>query len=695
MIESVLIANRGEIARRVIRTCRAMGIRTVAVYSDADRDLPFAREADLALRLGPPPAAESYLDGEKIVALALGNGVDAIHPGYGFLAENPAFSAACARAGIAFIGPPAEVIRAMGDKGEAKRRMEAAGVPVVPGYVAAPGEEGGAAGDGALLAAARQIGFPVLLKAVAGGGGRGIRLVAEAEAFAGELESARREARNAFGDDRVMIEKYLERPHHVEFQVLADAHGTVLHLFERECSVQRRHQKVVEETPSPTLDDALRARMAEAAVRAAAAIGYVGAGTVEFLLDAQGRFYFLEMNTRLQVEHPITEATLGLDLVRLQIEVAEGRPLPMSQAELRPRGHAIECRLNAEDAARGFLPSVGTLRAFAFPADEGLRVDAGFAAGSVVSPHYDSLLAKLIAWGPTREEALRRMGRLLAEARVAGIASNLPFLQAVIAHPAFRSGEYSTRLLEEHGAALTEPELPAQLLRERLLGAAAIDAWRERERQTRHPRFDRAGEPNPWQSLGEAPRLPLPPTLLNRRYTFGTSAVDVALEVRSGPGRGLALSARWDGTQQRCAYRPADGTAAEGDAEAGGSGWLELDEVLLPLRWDAHGAQRWFTLRGLQMRCSAEDPAVLAAQGSAAASAADRLRAPLPGKVIKVGVRPGETVQRDQPLLVLEAMKVEHTITAPYGGTVTRIHFAEGQQVNRDDPLIEVKPDES
>ncbi len=691
MIESVLIANRGEIARRVIRTCRVMGIRSVAVFSDADRDAPFVREADLALRLGAPPAAESYLDREKLVALARGNGVDAIHPGYGFLAENPDFSAACARAGVVFIGPSEQVIRALGDKAEAKRRLEAAGVPVLPG------DGGEDPSEAALLAAAQRIGYPVLLKAVAGGGGRGIRLVAGAEALPRELEAARREARNAFGDDRVMIEKYLERPRHVEFQVLADAHGTVLHLFERECSVQRRHQKIVEETPSPALSPELRARMAEAAVRAAATIGYVGAGTVEFLLDGQGRFYFLEMNTRLQVEHPITEATLGLDLVRLQIEVAEGRPLPMSQAELRPRGHAIECRLNAEDAARGFLPSVGTLRAFAFPAGEGLRVDAGYAPGGTVSPHYDSLLAKLIAWGPSREEALRRMGRLLAESRVAGIASNLPFLQALIAHPAFRSGDYSTRLLEEHGTALTEPELPAQLLRERMLAAAAIDAWRERERQTRHPRFDRAGEPNPWQQLGEAPRLPLPPALLNRRYTFGTSAVDVALEVRSGPGRSLALSARWDGTQQRCAYQPAQdaGAGADADPEAGGSGWLALDEVLLPLRWDAHGAQRWFTLRGLQMRCSAEDPAVLAAQGSAAATAADRLRAPLPGKVIKVGVQAGQTVQRDQPLLVLEAMKVEHTITAPYGGTVTRIHFAEGQQVNRDDQLIDVKPNES
>jgi acetyl-CoA carboxylase biotin carboxylase subunit len=715
MIESVLIANRGEIARRVIRTCRAMGIRTVAVYSDADRDLPFAREADLALRLGPPPAAESYLDGEKIVALALGNGVDAIHPGYGFLAENPDFSAACARAGIAFIGPPAEVIRAMGDKGEAKRRMEAAGVPVVPGYVAAPGEdaceEAGAAGDGALLAAARRIGFPVLLKAVAGGGGRGIRLVAGAEAFAGELESARREARNAFGDDRVMIEKYLERPHHVEFQVLADAHGTVLHLFERECSVQRRHQKVVEETPSPALDAAMRARMAEAAVRAAAAIGYVGAGTVEFLTDGEGRFYFLEMNTRLQVEHPVTELTLGLDLVRLQIEVAEGRPLALRQEALRPRGHAIECRLNAEDPARGFLPSAGTLGAFAFPAGEGLRVDAGFGPGNTVSPYYDSLLAKLIAWGPTRDEALRRMGRLLSEARVAGIASNLPFLQAIVGHPAFRGGVYSTRFLEEHGAALTAPEAGAEFRRERLLAAAAIDAWLTCQAQVRHPRYDRGGESNPWRTSAEAPRLLTQPALLNRRYTFGKgpeeAELDVAIQVRPAAGGALALEVSWAGAAHRFTYVPeapaTNGTndtangapdgARPANVEHAGAGWLDLDELRLPLRWDAQGSGRWIALRGRQVRYTAEDPALLATQSAGGAEAAERLRAPLPGKVIKLGVQSGDAVQADQLLLVLEAMKVEHKITAPYAGKVTRIHFAEGQQVNRDDQLVELEPE--
>jgi 3-methylcrotonyl-CoA carboxylase alpha subunit len=700
MIETLLIANRGEIARRIARTCRAMGIRTVAVYSDADRDMPFVREAELALRLGPPPAAESYLDAEKLVALALGNAVDAIHPGYGFLAENPAFSAACARAGIAYVGPPAEVIRAMGDKAEAKRRMEAAGVPVVPGYVGDDQDEA------TLRGAAEQIGYPVLLKAVAGGGGRGIRLVTGAEAFGAELEAARRESRSAFGDDRVMVEKYLQRPRHVEFQVLADAHGTVLHLCERECSVQRRHQKVVEETPSAALDDALRGRMAEAAVRAARAIGYVGAGTVEFLLEG-GRFYFLEMNTRLQVEHPITELTLGLDLVRLQIEVAEGRPLALTQDALRPRGHAIECRLNAEDPARGFLPSVGTLRAFDFPTGEGLRVDAGFAAGDAVSPHYDSLLAKLVAWGPNREEALRRMARLLSGARVAGIACNLPFLQAVIAHPVFRSGDYSTRFLEEHGAALLAPELPEALLRERLLAAAAIDAWLARGRQPLHPRFDRGAERNPWRELGESPRLGLLPALLARRYRFGKESRAVALEVRPGAGGALDVTARWEGGAQRFAYRPAadamdghadgarpDGAARDsvlqGAAEGSGAGWLELDELRVPLRWDAYADQRWMTLRGVQWRFHAEDPAATAAHGASGAEAAERLRAPLPGRVIKVSVQPGQRVQAEQPLLVLEAMKVEHTVTAPYGGTVTRIHFAEGQQVNRDDPLVEM-----
>ena len=678
MIESILIANRGEIARRIMRTCREMGMRSIAVYSDADRELPFVAEADLALRLGAAPAAESYLDVEKLITLALGNGADAIHPGYGFLAENPQLSAACERHGIAFIGPPADVIRSMGDKGEAKQRMEAAGVPVLPGYIGEDQDEA------TLLEAARRIGLPVLFKAVAGGGGRGIRRVDSEGEFARELAAATREATSAFGDGRMMIEKYLPASRHVEFQVLADSQGTVLHLFERECSVQRRHQKIVEETPSPALDAPLRTRMSEAAVRAARAIGYVGAGTVEFLVEGEA-FYFLEMNTRLQVEHPVTELTLGLDLVRLQIEVAEGRPLALEQDALHPNGHAIECRLNAEDPARGFLPSVGPLRAFAFPEGPGLRVDAGYAPGNAVGPHYDSLLAKLIAWGPTRQEALRRMGRLLAQSRVSGIATNLGFLQSVVSHAAFRSGAYTTRFIDEHGEALSSPEVPAHLERERLLAAAAIEAWLQRQAQSP----DADGDASPWQRLGESPRFRQLPALLSRCDTFGEQRYDVAGEVLPAEGDDLAITARLDGVPYRALFRPGRGEGRPGE----GRGVLDLEELRLPLWWDAAGTQRWLTLRGLHVRYTAENPALPGARGAAEQEAAERLRAPLPGKMVKLDVRVGDTVQEDQLLAVMEAMKVEHKITAPYAGKVTRILFGEGELVNRDDQLFELEPD--
>ena len=692
MIESILIANRGEIARRIGRTCREMGIRTIAVYSDADRDMPSVSEADLALRLGPAPAAESYLDGGKLIALAQGNGAGAIHPGYGFLAENADFREACEQAGLIFIGPPAEVIRTMGDKAAAKQAMEAAGVPIIPGYM---GED---QDPETLAEGAARAGYPVLLKAVAGGGGRGIRRVDKEEDLAAALESAVREAQAAFGDGRMMVEKFLPGPRHVEFQVLADGHGKVLHLFERECSVQRRHQKIVEETPSPALDDALRVRMAEAAVLATRTIGYIGAGTVEFMVDSQGAFYFLEMNTRLQVEHPITEMTLGVDLVRLQIEVAGGSPLALEQEQLIPRGHAIECRINAEDPARGFLPSVGPLHAFEFPQGPGLRADSGFVAGGALSPYYDSLLAKLVAWGETREEALRRMARMLENSRVAGIATNLGFLREVIGHPEFLGGAYTTLFLEEHGEALAAPETPPHLETERVLAAAAIDAWLEMHRRRRGGATPSGGghASSPWEELGEAPRMQMVASRLSRRHAFGSETYETGIEVLPAGGGALDLTVHWNGVPHRVRYHPLPGTGPipAGDlAHRSGEGVLDLAELQLPLRWDANGGGRWFTLRGRHFHCTSEDPALATGRAAGAEELAQGLCAPLPGKVAKVEVEEGQQVGEGDVLLVLEAMKVEHKITAPFRGMVTGIAYAAGEQVNRGDPLVELVAD--
>jgi acetyl-CoA carboxylase biotin carboxylase subunit len=436
-IDKVLVANRGEIAVRVIRTCREMGIRTVAVYSDADSEALHVRRADEAVHIGPSPARQSYLDGEAIVRAALATGADAIHPGYGFLSERPEFARLVTERGLVFVGPRAESMDAMGVKTTARRNMQAAGVPVVPGSEATLDED-------EAKAFASSIGFPVMIKAAAGGGGKGMKRCDRPEAFSSLWQSAKREASAAFGDDRLYLEKFLERPRHVEVQVFADEAGNTIHLGERECSIQRRHQKLVEETPSCALDDRLRARMGEVAVRAAKAVGYRGAGTVEFLVDAKRDFYFLEMNTRLQVEHPVTELVTGLDLVRLQLQVARGEDLPLTQAEVQRRGHAIEARVCAENPWKSFLPSPGKITALRAPEGPGIREDTGVYEGWVVSPFYDSLLSKLVAWGETREEAIGRLRDALGRYVVQGIAVNASYLAAVVDHPAFRSGDYDT-----------------------------------------------------------------------------------------------------------------------------------------------------------------------------------------------------------------------------------------------------------
>jgi acetyl-CoA carboxylase biotin carboxylase subunit len=445
MFEKILIANRGEIAVRIIRACQELGIHTVAVYSEADAAALHTRLADESILIGLPAPAESYLRGDRILEAARQTGCQAIHPGYGFLAENAAFAAAVVEAGLTFIGPSAEVIQLMGSKTSARAVMAAAGVPVVPGYQASNKDED-------LLAAASDIGYPLLVKATAGGGGKGMRIVHAPAELAAALQSARREALHAFGDEQVYLEKYLTNPHHIEFQILGDTFGQVVHLFERECSVQRRHQKIIEETPSPLLagDEALRQRMGEAAVAAAQAVNYVNAGTLEFLVDAGHNFYFLEMNTRLQVEHPITELVTGLDLVKWQLRIAAGESLPFSQADLSQRGHAIECRLYAEDPANNFLPVTGRILRLVEPAGPGGRVDSSLTPGDEVTPHYDPLLAKLIVLGEGRQEAIRKMAWALSQYVILGITTNLPFLRDLVAHEAFQRGETSTDFVEQY-----------------------------------------------------------------------------------------------------------------------------------------------------------------------------------------------------------------------------------------------------
>jgi len=500
-IRKVLIANRGEIACRVIRACRELDIQTVAVFSEADREAVHVRMADQAVALGPPPARESYLVVDKLMAAVRATKADAVHPGYGFLSENADFAEAVAAAGAIFIGPPPSAIRAMGGKTSARALMQAAGVPVVPGD---NGKDGRGFADAAeAKAAAARIGYPVLLKAAAGGGGRGMRLVASEDKLEAALESARREAKGAFADDAVYLEKAIVRPRHIEVQVFGDTHGNVVHLHERDCSIQRRNQKVIEEASSPVIDDELRRRMGEVAVRAARSVGYVGAGTIEMLFDSAARsFYFLEMNTRLQVEHPVTELITGVDLVRWQLAVAEGAPLPMTQEQIPRRGAAIECRVYAEDAVK-FLPSPGTITSLRVPAGPGIRDDSGVVAGSVISVHYDPMISKLCAYGATRAQAIDRMRRALAEYHVGGIRTNLAFHRRVMRHPAFLAGDYDTGFIERHKAELMPPALDESSEAFAAIGAAL--AAREAAPATAQALDTSAVQPSAWRRATNFP----------------------------------------------------------------------------------------------------------------------------------------------------------------------------------------------
>ncbi|MGW4030496.1 acetyl-CoA carboxylase biotin carboxylase subunit [Streptomyces sp. NPDC004838] len=641
MFDTVLVANRGEIAVRVIRTLRAMGIRSVAVFSDADADARHVREADTAVRIGPPPAAESYLSVERLLDAAVRTGAGAVHPGYGFLAENAAFARACADAGLAFIGPPPEAIALMGDKIRAKETVRAAGVPVVPG------SSGSGLTDEQLAAAAREIGMPVLLKPSAGGGGKGMRLTRVESALLEEIAAARREARSSFGDDTLLVERWIDRPRHIEIQVLADGHGGVVHLGERECSLQRRHQKVIEEAPSVLLDEETRAAMGEAAVQAARSCGYAGAGTVEFIVpgDDPSQYYFMEMNTRLQVEHPVTELITGLDLVEWQLRVAAGESLPFGQDDIRLTGHAIEARICAEDPSRGFLPSGGTVLALHEPQGDGVRTDSGLSEGSEVSSLYDPMLSKVIAYGPDRPTALRRLRAALGETVTLGVPTNAGFLRRLLAHPSVTEGDLDTGLVEREAAGLLPDGVPDEVY----AAAAAV----------RQAALTPSPDPTGWTDPFSAPSgwrlggFPAPLAFPLRVAGLEPATVEAPAASRVTPD---AVAVTVDGITHTF-RRAGDWLGRDGDS------WHVVDH----------------------------DPVAASLTGATHAGA-DALAAPMPGTVTVVKVAVGDTVDAGQSLLVVEAMKMEHVISAPHAGTVTELDAVPGATVAMDQLLAVVVP---
>ncbi len=662
MFDKILIANRGEIACRVARTARRMGVRTVAVYSDADADALHVEACDEAYRLGPPPPRESYLDGDAIVAIARRSGAQAIHPGYGFLSENEAFAASCARAGVVFIGPPPSAIAAMGSKSAAKRIMGAAGVPLVPGY---HGDEQ----DASMLAReAARIGFPVLIKATAGGGGKGMKIVERDADFAAALASAQREANAAFGDDRVLLERYLTAPRHIEIQVFADTHGNVVHLFERDCSVQRRHQKVLEEAPAPAMTPERRRAMGDSAVAAAKAIGYVGAGTVEFIAEQDGTFYFMEMNTRLQVEHPVTEMITGLDLVEWQLRVAAGEALPLAQSGIAIRGHAIEARIYAEDPERGFLPSIGTLVHLIAPrVGANVRVDTGVREGDTISPYYDPMIAKLVAYGEDRPAALRRLADALAEFEIAGVATNAAFLSRVVAHDAFASGRIDTGLIERHRAELFPPPTPAS---SHVLVAAALAEMLAIGRERAKEAAASSDPHSPWHAVD--------PWWINTdshaiALTFGDGVEGVRVAVGRAADR----------------YRVGSGGHEITAAATLRNGRLAIvtpsDEYTAAVV--AIGEERHIFTGGEHRRLTLIDPLAHAGEETVHGG---HLTAPMSGTVVAVMVEPGQRVAKGAPLIVLEAMKMEHTISSPSDGVVIAVNYAVGDRVGEGADLVDV-----
>jgi propionyl-CoA carboxylase alpha chain len=649
---TVLIANRGEIATRIMRTCRAMGIATVAIYSDPDRRAPFVRTADEAVYIGPPVTAGSFLAIGKIIDAAQRAGANAVHPGYGFLAENADFAQACADAGLTFIGPTPDAIRRMGSKIEAKKIAAAAGVPIIPGFSAdglSPRE---------IAANAREVGYPILVKASAGGGGKGMRIVHAAETLNAALDAAQREAKSAFGDDTLLIERYLESPRHVEIQILGDAHGNLIHCFERECSIQRRYQKIIEEAPSPALDEPLRTRMGAAAVAIARAIHYQNAGTVEFILDGERNFYFLEVNTRLQVEHPVTEEITGLDLVRLQILIAQGAALPIRQEDLTITGHAIECRVYAEDPSNDFLPSTGTVLCWEEARRTGLRFESGVDSGSEVTIYYDPMLAKVIAHGPSRAEAAQRLAKALADMRVHGVRTNLPLLIDILRHPEFLAGNLDTHFLGTR-LRVHAGRTPAQEATDHV-HAIATALWLQEQRRTRVSVW--RGLPSGWRNN--------PSRMQDIAFTVGDATISVQYRVHHRNGIEVAI----DGTIHKASVLAWDDTQLV----------LALDGIARTCRLITHDGVHYVhsSLGSSELR---EVPRF-------APPLREEVRggclAPMPGKILAVRVAVGQTVNRGSALVILEAMKMEHEVSASHDGVVREVRVARGEQVNAGDVLV-------
>ncbi|WP_137989197.1 biotin carboxylase N-terminal domain-containing protein [Streptomyces vilmorinianum] len=739
MFDTVLVANRGEIAVRVIRTLRAMGVRSVAVYSDADAEARHVREADTAVRIGPPPASESYLSVEALLDAARLTGAQAVHPGYGFLAENAGFARACAQAGLVFIGPPASAISLMGDKIRAKETVKAAGVPVVPG-----------AADPELEAAARELGAPVLLKPSAGGGGKGMRLVRDLAALDEEIAAARREARSSFGDDTLLVERWIDRPRHIEIQVLADSHGNVVHLGERECSLQRRHQKIIEEAPSVLLTPEIREEMGAAAVEAARSCGYVGAGTVEFIVPGvdPSSYYFMEMNTRLQVEHPVTELITGIDLVEWQLRVAAGEELSFAQSDVRLDGWAIEARICAEDPSRGFLPSGGTVLALGEPQGEGVRTDSGLSQGTEVSSLYDPMLSKVIVHAPDRPTALRKLRAALADTVTLGVPTNAGFLRGLLAHEDVASGDLDTGLVEREAESLVDGSVPpevyaaAALLRQ--FPPTAPAGGERRAAEVGSGRHGSAGGwvdpfdiPNGWRLggqpawtphhfripghdpvlcrvrgttksaellLGDAQLPPAPGATAETPPTPGTAeaADDNLRGVATGgaklppaPGAAGAFAAALGSNPVAPGRVSGSGGPPTPQGVGGGVGELivHLDGVTHRFTYTPSPEGTWLGRDGDSWHVLDHDP-VAAALTGARHGGADTLAAPMPGTVTVVKVAVGDEVEAGQSLLVVEAMKMEHVISAPHAGTVTELDVTPGSTVAMDQILAVVTPRE-
>jgi 3-methylcrotonyl-CoA carboxylase alpha subunit len=659
MFRTLLIANRGEIACRIIRTAQRLGLRTVAVYSEADAKALHTELADEAWPIGPAPARDSYLRIDRIIEAARRSGAEAIHPGYGFLSENADFAEACAAAGIVFVGPPPDAIRAMGSKSAAKGLMQEAGVPLVPGYH-------GTEQSPALLAAeAQRIGYPVLIKASAGGGGKGMRVVENPQQFNAALEGAKREALAAFGDDLVLIERYLTRPRHIEVQVFADTHGNFVHLFERDCSIQRRHQKVVEEAPAPGMTAARRRAMGEAALAAARAVGYVGAGTVEFIAEGE-RFYFMEMNTRLQVEHPVTEMITGQDLVEWQLRVAAGEKLPLTQDRLAIRGHAFEARIYAEDPSRKFLPQAGPLRRLRPPTEGAhLRIDSGVREGDAITVHYDPMIAKLIVWDENRAAALRRLSAALTDYEIAGIATNLGFLARLAVEPDFLAGDVDTGFIERHGGSLLGPAAPAS---RRVVAAAVLALLLDQEAEAKRQAAASGDPHSPWQRSdgwrlnGETSQI--------IRFTEGAATHDVTVRHRR---HGVELVF--------------DAETVTGRAELLPHGVLqiEIDGARSRVGVVRHGSELVILDGGTTHRLAYVDPHQAAADEELLGG---RIVAPMPGKVVQLLTEAGARVRRGQALLILEAMKMEHTIAAPGDGVVEAVKYRVGDLVEEGAELL-------